>query len=498
MNFPVLDVETVIVGAGFSGIGLGIQLLRQGKKSFVVLERAAEIGGTWRDNVYPGVACDIPSHLYSYSFLPKPDWSHFFAPGAEIHEYLQECVQAEGLSPYLRLRTAAKTMSWDEGSHRWLVRTSRAIYRCEVLVMAVGRLSEPRIPAIPGLSTFNGPAFHSSRWEQQADFAGKRIGVVGTGASAVQLVPQLAEAAHSLVLFQRSAAHVIPRNDRPYSAVEKRTFGRLPTAAARLRSQLFWRAEAGFIARAGVNNFVDSLQAKAREHLETQIEDPALRAKLTPDYTIGCKRVLLSDSFYPTLTRPEVTLEQSALERVNGNSAIAASGAKYEVDVLIFATGFYSTRLPFAEQVFGLKGRRLADEWQHGMSAYASTAVHGFPNMFVINGPNASLGHNSAVFMIEAQVEYILQALQYRTTSGQRTLHVSAEAQQSYTDELDRLSASTVWMKGGCESWYLDSPSHRLTLLWPGFGFEFRDRLCKFEPHNYQAPSTKNDAADSF
>jgi cation diffusion facilitator CzcD-associated flavoprotein CzcO len=481
----VVDVETVIVGAGFGGLGMGVQLGRRGATSFVILERASDIGGTWRDNIYPGVACDIPSHLYSYSFRPKPDWSHYYARGAEIREYLRECAREEGLTQNLRLGTEVLDMRWDESTQRWNVMTNQGAYRCEVLIISAGRLSEPRIPDIPGLESFPGQIFHSSRWDEHADLAGKRIGVVGTGASAVQFVPQLAAVAESLVLFQRSAPYIVPRADRAYTDAEKRAFTRLPDLAARLRSRLFWRAEAGFAARAETPDYVDLLRAQALNHLESQVKDPTLRAQLTPEYAIGCKRVLLSDDFYTALARPNVALEPSPLLSVKGETAGAVNGAEHDLDILVFATGFHSSRPPFAENVIGREGLRLSERWRGGMVAYASTAVHGFPNMFIINGPNASLGHNSAVFMIESQISYILRAMDYRASTDYRVFDVTRKAEEAYVRNLDQLSASTVWTNGGCESWYVDAESHRLTLLWPDFAYRFRDRLADFDASDY-------------
>ncbi|NVM94321.1 flavin-containing monooxygenase [Arthrobacter wenxiniae] len=486
IDLPVVEVEIVIVGAGFGGLGMGIQLLRQGITSFVILERADDVGGTWRDNVYPGVACDVPSHLYSYSFRPKLDWSHFYARGAEIHDYLRECVQEEGLRPHLRMRAEALEMNWDDSSLRWQVRTPQAIYRCEMLVVSAGRLSEPRIPDIQGLESFPGPIFHSSRWDEHAELAGKCIGVVGTGASAVQLVPHLAAVAEGLVLFQRSAPYVVPRSNRSYSEAEKRTFLRLPDSAARLRSRLFWKAEAGFAARAESPEHIGRLRAQAVEHLERQIADPVLRAQLAPDYSIGCKRVLLSDDFYPSLSSPGVVLEPSPLERINGRTAIAANGAEHDIDVLVLATGFQATTPPFAERIMGSAGLRLSERWKNGMVSYASTSVSGFPNMFIINGPNASLGHNSAIFMIEVQVRYILKAIEYLHSTPYRMLDVDRDAEVKYVLELDHVGAATVWTQGGCDSWYIDPGSRRLTLIWPDFAYEFQNRLSQFTPADYR------------
>ncbi|GAB2456237.1 cation diffusion facilitator CzcD-associated flavoprotein CzcO [Conyzicola lurida] len=478
-----VEVDTVIVGAGFGGLAMGIRLSRRGD-DFVVLERGDDVGGTWRDNVYPGVACDIPSHLYSFSFAPKHDWSRFFAPGSEIQDYLRDT--ASEIADRIRLGTDVLDMRWDADDDRWLVTTSTGYYSCRTLVVAAGRLSEPRMPRLSGLDTFTGAAFHSARWDDSVDLAGKRVGVVGTGASAVQLVPRLADTAASVVVFQRSAAYVVPRPDREYSAAEIARFERDPAELRRTRERLFWKAEEGFAQRIGVPAAIDGLRDSALAHRTAQVADPKLRAALTPDYEIGCKRVLLSDDFYPALERDSVTLEASALEAVDGGRVTAASGAEYDLDVLVFATGFVSTRPPFAERVVGRGGIRLSDAWSDGMVAFASTTVHGFPNLFVIDGPNASLGHNSAIVMIEAQVEYILGALD---ASAGATLEVTAEAQAGYVDGLDARSANTVWLEGGCDSWYVDAESRRLTLLWPDFAFAFRDSLAEFDPAPYRITS---------
>jgi cation diffusion facilitator CzcD-associated flavoprotein CzcO len=377
-------------------------------------------------------------------------------------------------------------MRWDDSIQIWSVTTTRGRYQCRVLVIAAGRLSEPRFPEVSGLASFPGDIVHSSQWNEGADLRGARVGVVGTGASAVQLVPRLAREASSVVVFQRTAPFVVPRNDFEYSATELSLFTKDPTALARLRSRLFWSAETAFAARTGIPEHRARLREKALGHLAQQVPDERLRAALTPDYEIGCKRVLLSDDYYPALSGGAAILEPSALSSVNGQQAIAASGAEHQLDVLVFATGFHTTEPPFAHRVFGREGVSLAERWRDGMVAYASTTVHAFPNMFVIDGPNASLGHNSAVYMIEAQIDYILAACDYREVSGVRVLEVSREAEDAYVNELDSRSASTVWLDGGCESWYVDSRSGRLTLLWPDFAFAFRERLGAFDDRAYQ------------
>jgi len=493
---PVEEVDTIIVGSGFGGLGMGIRLARESERSFLILERADDVGGTWRDNTYPGVACDIPSHLYSFSFRPKTDWGQFYANGAEIQKYLKDSARQEGLLPHLRFATEVLEMRWQPDSARWHLETTTGQYHCRVLVVAAGRLSEPRIPEIPGLADFAGPVFHSSEWDHSVDLAGRRVGVVGTGASAIQIAPNISGAAESVVLFQRTPAYIVPRADRAYSDVEMRVLARVPGAIERLRSQLFWDAEAGFAKRIGLPAAVAEFRDAALGHLASQVADPALRARLTPDYEIGCKRVALSDEFYPAISSGAVRLEPSALKSLDGDRASAASGAEYELDVLVLATGFHTTRPPFATRVFGRGGLALSERWSQGMVAHASTTVAGFPNLFVIDGPNASLGHNSAVHMIETQIAFILSALDHLEIVNGEVLEVSREAEDAWVSELDRRSAGTVWLTGGCASWYVDDRSQRLTLLWPDFAFAFRDEVGTFDPRGYRVSAAPVAVAD--
>ena len=492
----VVEVDTIIVGAGIAGLGMGVRLARETERTFLLLERADDVGGTWRDNTYPGVACDIPSHLYSYSFRPKTDWGRFYAGGAEIHRYLADAARQEGLLPHLRFGTDVLEMRWQADSARWQLETTTGRYRCRVLVMAAGRLSEPRIPGLAGIEHFPGPVFHSSAWDHTVDLAGKRVGVVCTGASAIQIAPSIAQAAGSVVLFQRTPAYVVPRDDRTYSEAEKALLARVPGQIERLRSQLFWDAEAGFAKRAGVESAVSQFRELALGHLASQVADDTLRARLTPQYEIGCKRVALSDDFYPAISSGAVTLEPSALSALAGQTAIAASGAHHEIDVLVLATGFHTTRPPFAARVFGRDGLALSERWSEGMVAHSSTTVAGFPNLFVIDGPNASLGHNSAVHMIETQIAFILGALDHLEIVNGEVLEVSRQAEDAYVRELDRRSASTVWLTGGCTSWYVDDRSDRLTLLWPDFAFAFRDEVGTFDPQGYRISAAPVSVAD--
>lgn len=481
-------VRVAIIGAGFAGLGAAIALRDSGERDFVVLERADRVGGTWRDNRYPGVACDVPSHLYSYSFLPNPDWSSVFASGGEIQEYLESAVHTQDLEDHVRLNTAMTQMHWDDEWAVWRIDTTQGGYTADAVILAAGRLTEPRIPDLPGIETFRGELFHSARWRDDVDLTGKRVAVIGTGASAIQLVPQLADRAR-VTVFQRSAPWIVPRPDRRYSDAERARFAADPEAMNELRDAQFWQGESMFAARAGDPEALQDARAEALAHLEAQVPDPHLRALLTPNYEIGCKRRLISSDYYPALASGAVALEPSALAAIDHGVLVAASGARHEADVIVFATGFESTQQPYAPLIHGVGGTTLAEHWKKGMTAYASTSIHGFPNLFVVNGPNASLGHNSAVYMIETQLHYILGALQYLDAFG-GVLDVSARAERAYTRMIDRMAAPTVWLTGGCDSWYVDPRSGRLTLLWPGSAHEFRELNGTFDPRPYDPKET--------
>lgn len=482
-----------IVGAGFAGIGLGIQLRRAGYRDFTIFERRDQVGGTWHDNVYPGVACDIPSHLYSYSFRPNPEWSRFFAQGAEIQQYLQDSVQAEGLAEHLKLGVDVESMHWNEADRVWEITSENRVHRAMLLVVACGRLSEPRFPAVPGMRQFQGPSFHSAAWESSFDPRGRSVTVIGSGASSVQLVPHLAQTAKHVTVLQRTAPYIVPRNDHAYGAAERRMFNRMPEAVDALRTRLFWKQEEGFAARALLPEQLEAARVRALGHLSAQVHDAGLLAQLTPAYELGCKRVLLSDTYYPALQQPNVTLVSSALESVEAHALVAADGTRVETDAVIYATGFQSTHQPYADRVRGIGGTPLAERWSEGMQAFASTVVPGFPNMFVINGPNASLGHNSAVVMIETQIKYILGGVDHWSHAGRRTLDVREEHAETYDSQIQALSKNTVWIRGGCDSWYLDEKTRRLSLIWPGTAAEFRRRNGSFNPADYAEVGRNNE-----
>ncbi|WOF23400.1 NAD(P)/FAD-dependent oxidoreductase [Microbacterium betulae] len=492
---------TVIVGAGFAGIAAALALRAQGVDDFVILERASAVGGTWRDNTYPGVACDVPSHLYGLSAHPWPEWSHVFAPGAEIRAYLERIVRREGLERHLRLATPMLDARWD--GEEWAIRTGRAHnagipervapvkrvlgpsadgipascaddeLRASHLVLACGRLTEPRIPDLPGLESFGGPIFHSSRWDHTVDVPGRRIAVVGTGASAVQLVPALAAAGADVVLFQRTPAWIVPKRDRVYSEAERDAL-RDPDEAARLRERLYDDGEARFASRSGDAVAAAEAETAARAHLAAQVGDPALRDALTPSYAFGCKRVLLSDDFYPAVASGSVDLVPSALSSVSDGALVAADGSRHDADVVVLATGFASTRQPWAPLVAGAHGLTLEEHWADGMTSVGSTLVHGFPNLFVLGGPNAALGHNSAVLIVEEQAAFAAALIR-----DGAFVHATSEAEAAYTREIVERSAATPWVAGGCDNWYVDERSGRLTLLWPGTVAAFRERLAR-------------------
>lgn len=489
-------VEVAIIGAGFAGLGAAIALQRRGRESFVVLERAQTVGGTWRDNTYPGVACDIPSHLYSYSFGPNPAWSRVFAPGAEIRDYLERTADAERVLDRVVGGAELLDATWNPAADCWRLTTTRGAWTADSLVLACGRLVEPALdlegPGAPAgdatdrLGSFTGPIFHTSRWRHDVELAGRRVAVVGTGASAVQLVPELAAAGAQVTVFQRTAPWIMPRGDRAYSDDELARFLDDPAAGAALRDEAFAAGEAMFPQRLGDPEALAVARARALGHLHAQVDDPELRRILTPDFEIGCKRVLFSDDWYPAIASGAVDLEPSPLVGVDRGVLVAASGRRIEADVLVLATGFHTAQQPYAALVHGAGGRSLAEHWSEGMTSYASTVVTGFPNCFVLNGPNASLGHNSSIVMIEAQLDFVLDALDHLDDRGDGVLDVRPQAEADYTAELDAAARGTVWLTGGCRSWYVDDRSGRLTLLWPGTATAFRERGAVFDRSAFQ------------
>ena len=482
----VQHFRVLIIGSGFSGIGLAIKLKEQGEHSFIVLEREGDLGGSWRDNTYPGVQCDIQSHLYSYSFMPNPRWSRVYAPGPEIWAYMKDCAAKGGVEEHLSFNNEVISADWNEERGLWEVEASGGRYEAEIVVAASGHLSDPKFPEIDGIESFEGEIFHSSRWDHEATFEGKRVGVIGTGASALQIIPEMAKVAGHLTVFQRSAPYVTPREDREYTEAEKRMFERLPDTAKDLRRDLFWGNEARFPQRRGIEAFITKIKNVALGHLENQVPDPDLRAKLTPDYEIGCKRILISNAYYPTFLRDNVALETTGIDRVEGRSVLLKDGTSHELDVLIVATGFEASDLPIAHRLRGANGDLLSEHWAGGGQAYACATVSGFPNLFVMNGPNSGLGAGSVVFIIETQIDYIVGALEEMDRRGAGRIEVTLEAENEFADMIDEKAQGTVWLDGGCKSWYVDQRNGRLTTIWPDFMTHFKQTNGVFVPDAYE------------
>jgi cation diffusion facilitator CzcD-associated flavoprotein CzcO len=473
--------EVAIVGAGFSGIAMAAALRRAGRTGFVILEREAELGGTWRDNAYPGCACDVPSHVYSFSFAPNPDWSATYAAQGELLAYLRRVAAAEGVLPHLRFGCEVEAASWDEGAALWRIRTSAGSLSARVLVSASGPFSEPKLPAVRGLGEFEGEVFHSARWDHSCDLAGKRVAVIGTGASAIQFVPQIQPEVASLHVFQRTPPWIVPRTSRPLSGVEHRVYRRFPPAQRAMREAVSLAREAIAVPMVRVR-LSRLLRALALAHLRRQVPDPGLRAKLTPDYAPGCKRILISNDYLPSLCESNVELIDSGLVEVRRRSVVAADDREREVDAIVFGTGFQVTEPPIAARLHA-RGRSLAATWaQTGMQAHRGTTVAGFPNLFLLLGPNTNLGHNSVMLMAEAQVGYVLQALGHIERAG--ALEPLATTQARWNDEVHERGRGTVWLDGGCASWYLDRHG-RNTTTWPGFSTTFRRELRRFAPEEY-------------
>lgn len=464
-----------IVGAGISGLCMGIQLKQAGITNFTIFEKSSDVGGTWLDNSYPGAGCDVPSHLYSYSFEPHPTWSRRYSPQSEILAYFQHCARKYGIYPHIRFRTELASARFDEPAGKWWLRTTAGDeVTANVLVSGVGQLNRPAYPTIPGLDTFAGSTFHSARWNHSYDLRGKRVGVIGTGASALQFIPQIAPEVAQLHVFQRSPNWVVPRNDYAYSASAKWAFANVPLLQRLYRLKIYLQLEKNFMAFHRGAWLAWLMKRGALAYLEAQVPDPALRRLLTPDYPIGCKRVLISDDFYSALVRPNVEVVADPIDHVTADSVVTRDGRTRSVDALIYATGFEATKFLAPMHIEGLGGAALEDAWRAGAEAHLGVSVAGFPNFFVLYGPNTNLGHNSIIFMIECQVGYVMQCLQRLMQDRLRYLDVKRDAMARYNDEVQRELANTVWTTA-CENWY-KIESGRVVNNWSGFTLSYWSR----------------------
>lgn len=473
-----------IIGGGFGGIGTAIRLQQNGFHDFVLFERATSVGGVWRDNHYPGAACDVPSHLYSLSFAPNPNWTHSYSYQPEIWAYLEQCVDDFGLESQIRYNHTVHDLRWCDQEQRWHLHTSHGEWSASIVVSAAGSLSEPAIPHIQGLDDFRGDMFHSARWNHAVDLRDKRVAVIGTGASAIQFIPKIQPLVKQLNVFQRTAAWIVPRMDRSISHTERAIFRRFPLTQKLWRGWIYLTRELQGVGFRHVA-LMKYAQKIARDHLANQVPDPALRAKLTPHYTIGCKRILISDDFYPAMTQPNVNLITDNINDVKSNSIVDSAGVEHETDVIIFGTGFHVTDFPFANHIFNQHGQSLNDIWQGSPKAHLGTTVAGFPNLFILQGPNTGLGHTSVIYMIEAQIEHIINALKFMRQHTVSAIEPKADAQATFVREVDHAMQQTVWMQGGCRSWYLDATGRNST-LWAGSTLAFRRRVVPFVPEDYE------------
>ncbi|MGH3655186.1 MAG: flavin-containing monooxygenase [Micromonosporaceae bacterium] len=515
-------VSVVIVGTGFSGLAMAIQLAKDaaagGPDDYVVIEKADDVGGTWRENTYPGCSCDVQSHLYSYSFAQNPRWSRMFAQQQEIWDYLRRCVDRYGLRPHIRFGTELASAEFDDETGLWRVETAPSaatqqspatgsgddprpggLITARAVVLAKGPLHQPRHPDVPGMDSFAGRAFHSADWDHTYDVTGKRVAVIGTGASSIQFLPRIARQAAAVTLVQRTPAWVMPKLDRKISKTEQRWYAALPALQRLYRATIYWRNEIRVL---GMHHpkAMRVFEAIGRRHIRRHVTDPELARKLTPDFAVGCKRILISNDYYPALARDNVHVVTDGLARVTRTGIVTADGVEHPVDAIIYGTGFHVSTGFEDLRITGRHGVKLRDVWakvpspgrthegsrhlRKGPEAYLGTTVAGFPNLFLMLGPNSGLGHSSMVFMAEAQARYISDGLRLLRRTGARHLEVRGGVQERFNDVLQRKLSGAVWATGGCRSWYVDADGRNRT-LWPGFTFSYWWRTRRLNPADY-------------
>ncbi|MFE3544398.1 flavin-containing monooxygenase [Nocardia sp. NPDC059177] len=481
--------EVIVIGAGISGVCAAIKLAEAGVEDVVIVEKADTFGGTWRANTYPGCACDVPSGLYSFSFAPNSEWSRLFATQPEILGYVDRVAREHGLAERTRFGVEVTGAHWDTAAERWRLSTGAGELTARFVVSAAGPWNEPRVPEIPGLAEFTGAVFHSARWNHDYDLRGKRVAVVGTGASAVQFVPAIAPEVAALHLFQRTAQWVLPKLDHPVPAVEKRMMRRIPFAHTALRAVEYTIMEGLGVAFRHPRPLMQTVQAVGSAYLRAVVRDPALRAKLTPDYLLGCKRILFSNSYLQSLTRDNVEVHATAVAEFRGNTVVGADGSTAEVDAVILGTGFHILDTPLADIVRGADGRTMAEHWQGSPEAYLGTVTTGFPNAFTVLGPSLGTGHSSAFAILEAQVEFLVAAVTTARRRGWSALDVRPEVQAGYVEQVQAALAGTVYNAGGCQSYYLDA-NGRNSFSWPWSTGELTTRVSSFDPADFTVTTT--------
>lgn len=465
-----MHINIAIIGAGFSGIGMAIELLQHGHDDFRIFESASTIGGTWRDNTYPGCACDVPSHVYSYSFAPNPDWSRAYSHQPEILTYMEDVVGRFNVLPYITFDTTVQSATFDDKTGHWTLAANGENITCNILIFGMGGLSRPLIPKIKGLEDFHGPTWHSARWNHDEDLAGKRVACIGTGASAVQFVPHVAKVAGSLDIYQRTPPWVVPRPDRVYSDLEIAVFEKLPAARHIYRTGLYTLSEirgSGFVTDYRI---LKVFQKFAEHHIRKELRDhPDLLKKVLPDYTIGCKRILMSDDYYPALKQANVDVITAPISEVTPTGITADTHRKY--DVIIFGTGFHVTDFMEHFPVLGLGGQTLNEAWKEGAEAYYGITCSGFPNLFFLVGPNTGLGHNSIISMIEAQTAVIRKTIKRLKASNARWVDTDPGMQRAHNDAIQKRLRRSVW-QSGCKSWYQQHDG-KITTLWPKYTWQY-------------------------
>lgn len=484
-NIKTTQCHTLIIGTGFGGLGMAIQLKKAGIDSFTILEKAASVGGTWRDNTYPGAACDVQSHLYSYSFEPKSNWSRKFGLQPEIRAYMEGCVAKYDLQDHIHFSQEVESATFNKDSGLWIIETKGGDrYEATALVSATGQLNQPTYPNIEGIESFKGKVFHSARWDHDYDLTGRKVAVIGTGASAIQFVPQIVTKVQELKLFQRSAAWVIPKPDRPFTGFEQWVFESIPAVDRIYRSMIYWKNESRALAFTRFGFLLNVFKWQAKNLAKKKIKDPVKRQRIIPDYPVGCKRVLISNDWYDAINQDNLDLINDQITRIEEHAIITKDGTRHEVDAIIYGTGFKATDFLAPMKVTGLGGLDLNQAWKEGAEAYKGISVSGFPNLFILYGPNTNLAHSSIVFMLESQIRYVTQCIGMLQDPGLYYMNVKAGRQSEYSSRIQEKLKGSVW-EAGCTSWY-KTASGKNTNNWPGFTFSYRFITGTLDLHDYE------------
>ena len=479
--------RVVIIGSGFGGQCAAIRLKEQGIEDFRILERRDFMGGTWCQNSYPGAAVDVQSPLYSISSEPYP-WSQMFAEQAELERYTNSVIEKHGLRERTTLNANVEQVQWIEDKKRWVIQTSSAgSFEAQILINASGPLSTPVIPNFPGRDTFTGTSFHTNNWDHSFDLSGKRVAIIGSGASAAQVIPAIAGKVGELHVFQRSPHWVLPRPDHKFSTIERKLLKVKPLYKA-LRTGIYWQLESRMIGFKYSDKLLNLVaQKKALKHLAEQVPDPILREKLTPDFRIGCKRIILSSTLYPALSQPNVHVHDRSdgIKAINETGILTDQGEQIDLDLIVYSTGYDATDGVISYPVIGKDGLSVAEVWSEYPRAYLGTAMPGFPNLFIVTGPNTGIGHTSAIFVIEAQMQYITDSIEALQKSGKESIEVKPEAEEAYTAMIHSEMNKTVWKTGGCNSWYQSKSGHVIAMF-PGFSFTYRQLAGRFKKDDHR------------